>query len=239
MHRCADWPEKDGTSDDTRRRPSNDQRHRLTSSVELIQSPHYEFGLLRGGVARHQLSTSVDPLYRTAWARLNAFWPSAFIDRLPEGIDRVRRHRHFALIVDSPTAEYVTTRRPCDLYATEPFLDVVAYGFAIGRRVAGADELRAGINRQLARLRRDSVLQTLYLHWWRSECNHVVSADKSPATRRRTNHSAVLDRGRHRGRHTDTTLHRAVGGGQRQNTALSAASAVVLSAFLVNYSTVL
>jgi len=222
-------------SDDTRHRSSSDQRRRITSSLELIQSPDYEFGLMRGGVAHHQLSTSTDPPYVTAWARLNTFWPSAFIDRLPEGLDRVRRNRHFALIVDSPTAEYVTTRRPCDLYATEPFLDAVAYGFAIGRRVTGADDLRAGINRQLARLRRDSVLQTLYLHWWRSECSDVTSVEKSPAVRRRTNHSSVLDHGRQRGRQTGTAHHRA--GGERQSTALSTV-VVVLSAYIVNYSTI-
>jgi len=188
-------------------------------------------------VAHYQLSTSVDPRHRAAWARLNAFWPSAFIDRLPEGLDRVRRRRHFALIVDSPTAEYVTTRRPCDLYATEPFLDAVAYGFAVGRRFAGADDLRAGINRQLARLRRDSVLQTLYLHWWRSECNDVASVEQSPTPRRRTNHSTSLGRRRQHDRHTDTLRHRLDGAADRQSTALST-FAIVVSAYLVSYWTV-
>jgi len=238
MHR-ADWREEDSTADNTRSRASSGQRRRLTSSLELIQSPDYEFGLLRGGVALHQLSTSVDPLHRTAWARLNAFYPSAFVDRLPEGLDRVRRHRHFALIVDSPTAEYVTTRRPCDLYATDPFLDAVAYGFAISRRVAGADDLRAAINRQLVRLRRDSVLQTLYLHWWRSECNEASSVDKSPATRRRTDDSVVLDRGRQRGRQADST-DRPTGGDRNQHSAASRIVVVfVLSVYLVSYCTIL
>jgi len=207
--------------------------------VELIQSADYEFGVLRGGVAHHQLSTSTEPLYLTAWARLNAFWPSALIDRLPEGLDRVRRHRHFALVVDSPTAEYVTTRRPCDLYATEPFLDAVAYGFAIGRRVAGADVLRAAINRQLARLRRDSVLQTLYLHWWRSQCNDVVQ--KSPSTRRRSNHSSsvtVLDRGRQRVRQTDTVHHHTAGVGYHCSAAFSSLIVLVLAAYFVSCSPV-
>jgi len=196
--------------------------------------------VLRGGVAHQQLSTSSDPLYRGAWIRLNAFWPSAFIDRLPEGLDRVRRRRQYALIVDSPTAEYVTTRRPCDLYATDPFLDAVAYGFAIGRRVPGAEDLRAAINRQLARLRRDSVLQTLYLHWWRSECNEeVATVEQSPMLRRRSNHStAVLNRGRQHGRQTDRSPHHAAGGAQRHSSVLNSFVAVV-SAYLVRYCTVL
>jgi len=201
--------------------------------MQLIHSVDHEFGLLRGGVAHHQLSKSSAPLYRAAWTRLNAFRPSAFIERLPEGLDRVRRHRQFALIVDSPTAEYVTTRRPCDLYSTEPFLDTVDYGFALGR---GADDLRAGINRQLARLRRDSVLQSLYLHWWRSECNDV---EQSPTERRHTNHSAVLrdGSGRQRGRQTGhSSPHPRSGAGQSTCRQLSAVVAV-LSAYLVKHCT--
>jgi len=232
---CADWLEEGRSSNNTRRRPSSDQRRRITSSLQLIQSPDYEFGVLRDGVAHHQLSTSVDPLHRTAWARLNAFWPSAFIDRLPEGLDRVRRNRHFALIVDSPTAEYVTTRRPCDLYATETFLDAVAYGFAIGRRVAGADHLLAGINRQLARLRRESELQRLYLHWWRSECNEVSSVEPSPAIKRRTNHSTAFNHGRQ----THRSHHHQPGDAQRLSCALINSFVAVASACLVSYCTLL
>ena len=240
MQWCADRSkEASTTTDDPRRHPASQQhrRRRITSSLELIQSSDYEFGLLRGGVAHHQLSTSTQPLYLTAWARLNTFWPSALIDRLPEGLDRVRRHRQFALIVDSPTAEYVTTRRPCDLYSTEPFLDAVAYGFAISRRVSGADVLRAAINRQLARLRRDSVLQTLYLHWWRTECNGDVDVDKSPATRRRTNHSSAvaLERSRQRVRQTDI-VHHHTAGAQRQSTTAFSSVVVVLTACLVSCS---
>lgn len=222
----ADWPEQGRSSDDRRRRPSSDQRRRFTSALQLVQSVDHEFGLLRGGVAHHQLSTSSTPLYRTVLARLNAFRPSALIERLPEGLDRVRRHRHFALIVDSPTAEYVTTRRPCDLYATDPFLDAVAYGFALGR---GADELRAGINRQLVRLRRKSVLQNLYLRWWRTEC---ATVEQWPATRPRTDHSVVPpDRSRHRDRHTDRSSHHPGGGsGAIQQYAMLS---TVVSAYLV------
>ena len=238
MRQCADWLEG-RTSDNTRRgsRPPTDQRRPITNSLQLIQSANYEFGLLTGGVAHHQLSTSADRRHRAAWARLNAFWPSAFIDRLPEGLDRARRNHHFALIVDSPTAEYVTTRHPCDLYASDPFLDAVAYGFVVGRRVDDADQLRAGIDQELVRLRRDSVLQRLYLRWWRSECNEIASVEQSPASRRRSNRtSTALDRGRPID--VSPSRHRSGGGGERKSTALNTFIAVV-SACFISYCTVL
>jgi len=229
---ATDWSEDGGGSGNSSRRSSHDQRRRRVSSAgELIQAPDYEFGLLRGGVAHHQLSTSDDPLHRAAWARLSAFWPSAFVDRLPEGLDRVRRHRRFAMIVDSPTAEYVATRRPCDLYATEPFLDAAAYGFAIGRHVSGADDLRTAIDRQLVRLRHDSVLQTLYLHWWRSECNSV---ERSPVGGRRRSRVQSDQVATQRVRQTASSRHHADSDGgaapQRKYTALS--TVVAISAYL-------
>lgn len=235
------WQENGRSSNNSRRRPSSDHRRRMTDSVQLIQSADYEFGVLRGGVAHQQLSSSSDPLYRAAWIRLNAFWPSAFIDRLPEGLDRVRRRRQYALIVDSPTAEYVTTRRPCDLYASDPFLDAVAYGFAIGRRVPAADDLRAAINRQLSRLHRDSVLQTLYLHWWRSECSvEVAAVEQSPVLRRRSNHSTALNRRRQHDRQTDRSPHHdAADATLRLTSALNSCVVVVSTYLLVRYCTVL
>jgi len=151
------------------------------------------------------------------------------IERLPQGLDRVRRRRRFALIVDSPTAEYVTTRRPCDLYATEPFLDAVAYGFAVGR--GADDDLRAAIDRQLVRLRRESVLQDLYLHWWQTECTSTA-VERWPAERRRDDHSRVPDRGRQRGRQTDSSRHHTGAAARRQYAPLHAVVAV-FAAYLV------
>jgi len=213
--------------------------------MQLIQSTDYEFGMLRGGVAHHQLSTSADPLLRAAWARLQSFWPSAIVSRLPEGLDRVRRNRRFALIVDSPTAEFVTTRRPCDLYATEPFLDAVSYGFAIGRQIAGAGQLQAAINRQLARLRRDSVLQTLYLHWWRSECNDLTEDDRTPVVVRQhaKNSTTLLGRDRQRARQMDSSSRHHVDSSssscaERQYTYSSTVVVAVVSAYFVRCHTI-
>lgn len=50
------------------------------------------------------------------------------------GVQRVRQDaKGFAFFVDTATAEYVTSRRPCDLYTVEPFLDAHAYALAVRR----------------------------------------------------------------------------------------------------------
>ncbi len=54
--------------------------------------------------------------------------------RVYAGVQRVRQDaKGFAFLVDTATAEYVTSRRPCDVYATEPFLDAHAYALAVRR----------------------------------------------------------------------------------------------------------
>jgi len=221
VRRRADWADDGRDADTRRRRPSTDQQRRFTSAVDLVRSPDHELGVLRAGVAHRQLSAAPTA---SLWAR-----PPALIDRLPEGLDRVRRQRRFALVVDSPTAEYVTTRRPCDLYATEPFLDAVAYSFAIGR---GAEHLRAAIDRQLGRLRRDSVLQQRYLHWWRTEC---AAVERWP---RRRGNLTDSSGSRQRARQSFSSPHHAAGGGAlRRYAATLNTAVVVVSAHLVTATT--
>ena len=64
-------------------------------------------------------------------------------------------------------AAYVAGRRPCELYATEPFLGRMTYALAVRR---GAARLRAALDRELRRARTAGHLQAMYLRWWRDEC---------------------------------------------------------------------
>lgn len=113
------------------------------------------------------------------------------------GVDRARRE-NYAFILDSPTAEYVASRDPCDLYTIEPFLDVAAYAFAVRKRSTPTHqqqqqqpgstppstssgfnnmrELRQAIDREMRRLKQSGEMQTMYLRWWRDECSSSPSA---------------------------------------------------------------
>ncbi len=99
--------------------------------------------------------------YQRLWGRMATFWPSVFVQSiqvcviselfnkihccfwwkslrmcevfmliLQEGIERARREK-YAFILDSPAAEYIANRRPCDLYTIEPFLDIQQFSLAL------------------------------------------------------------------------------------------------------------
>lgn len=143
---------------------------------ELLENMEYIVGVLRNGPAQKSLSTSTNPRYRTAWARATSSWPSGIVDSIQEGIERARREK-FAFIVDSPIAEYVAGRKPCDLIATEPFLESIKYALVLRK---GDKVLRQSLDRSLRQMRDNSELQGLYLKWWKDECKrfHTSSAVK-------------------------------------------------------------
>lgn len=100
------------------------------------------------------------------WARMTTHWARAFVHSVQEGIERARRGG-YAFIIDTPTAEYAAGRQPCDLYTTEPFLDVMSYAFVMRK----ADfRLRHAIDRELRKMKWSDEMQTMFLRWWKNEC---------------------------------------------------------------------
>lgn len=149
--------------------------HQLTNGEQLLTTDHV-YGVLRDSPVQDLLSTSRDPTHRAMWARMSSFWPTTIVDSVQEGVERVRSER-FAFIVESPTAEYLATRRPCDLYATEPFLQSMSYAFAVRK---GEAALKATLDDQLRRMADSSELQMLYLRWWKDECARYGHQQQHP-----------------------------------------------------------
>ena len=96
------------------------------------------------------------------------FWPPASVNSLQEGLRRVR-HRKYALIVDSPLAEYLITQLPCDLYTTEPFLERQQYAFVVSKN----SSLKHKLNIQIHSMEQNSEMQEMYLKWWTDECRNL------------------------------------------------------------------
>lgn len=165
--------------------PSHHQQ--LTRGDQLLTADHF-YGVVRDSVVQRLLATSTDQLHRAMWARMSSFWPSAIVDSVQEGVERVRRER-FAFIVESPTAEYLVSRRPCDLYATEPFLDSLSYAFALRK---DDYQLKAAIDAQLRRMADTSELQMLYLRWWKDECVRTTYPSTASFTRRSNTTAAAF-----------------------------------------------
>jgi len=173
---------------------------RLTTASQLLRSD-IPWGVVENSVAHQMLATSVDPIAQALYHRMTSLSlssssyrggsstssPDPFVRSVQEGVDRARRER-YAFILDSPTAEYVASREPCDLYTIEPFLDVATYAFAIRKRgplsatsssTVGDDsrQLRLAIDREMRRMKQSGEMQQMYLRWWRDECGSSFPLD--------------------------------------------------------------
>ena len=151
------------------RKPKGGKRQRqqrITNSQSLLDS-NITFGVITNSIGHRILATSSESKNHAIWERMVSFGKSALVRSLEEGVDRSLREK-YAFILDSPMAEYKASRKPCDFYATEPFLEVMTYAF-----VLRPDEfrLRQMVDRELKKMKHSDEMQSLYLRWWRDECN--------------------------------------------------------------------
>lgn len=137
----------------------------ITDSIQLLQS-NLTYGVIYNSVAYHMLAYSREHVTRAMWSRMTTLWPRAFVHSVQEGIERARQGG-YAFIIDTPTAEYAAGQQPCDLYTTDPFLDVMSYAFVMRKADSG---LRHVIDRELRKMKWSDEMQTMFLRWWRNEC---------------------------------------------------------------------
>ena len=158
-----------------------DSDERVSNAHDLLSSD-LSYGVVEHSEAQHMLATSSESAVRAMWTRMTNFWPSAFVYNAEEGIDRARRER-YAFVIDTPIAEYKASRKPCDLYTTEPFLDIMQYAFVMNKDNI---RLRHVIDRELRRMKNMGEIQTTYLRWWRDDCSR--SQVRSPTANRKSVH---------------------------------------------------
>ena len=169
------------------------KRNRIATPEDLLQSDVI-YGLVDGSILQRVMRTAEDPLLRGMWARMQNFWPTAFVQSVQEGIERTRR-QNYGFIVDTPLAEYLIGQQPCDLYAIEPFLSTRRYAIAMRRN----DPLIAEINGQLRLMHEREIMSEFYLKWWRSSCDLYVPRNEprteevavTPTTKSLTRHSQM------------------------------------------------
>ena len=146
---------------------------RITTADQLLSSD-LQYGVVRDSVTERHFRDANDSMTRALWARASTFWPPAAVANVQEGVERARREQ-YAFVLDSPMAEFVASRRPCDLYATEPFLAVMTYAFAV-RKADG--RLRQDVDREMRRMQSGDDMQQMYLRWWRDECGGTVGVEQ-------------------------------------------------------------
>lgn len=141
------------------------RKERIKSAQELLSSAN-SYGVIEGSIAQTLFSLSGNATYSRMWARMNTFWPPALVHSVPEGLARAR-NEDYAFILDTPAAEYVASRRPCDLYTIEPFLDRRQYAFVVHK----GDPRKAAIDAAIQSFTDSQELQLIYMKWWQGECH--------------------------------------------------------------------
>lgn len=157
------------------RRPKSKRRPQRIETVDQLLASDLSFGVVDRSAVYRILSASNDDRNRLMWRRIRDARPSRIVASVKEGVDRARRE-NYAFVLDSSKAEYEATRKPCDLYATEPFLDAMKYAFAMRKEDS---RLRGAIDVELRRMELSGEMQTMYLRWWRDECNESSSSSSS------------------------------------------------------------
>ena len=146
-------------------RRGNNGRGRI-KEVEQLLGSNLTYGVIRDGESEYFLRQPTDAAYKSMYPRMVNFWPSAYVNSLQEGIERVRGE-DYAFIIDSPMAEYIANKKPCEFYAMEPFLDSREYAFSMRK----GNILRQVIDTELIKLKENGEMQTMFLRWWVGECN--------------------------------------------------------------------
>lgn len=141
---------------------------------DLLNVTDLHFGVVKGSRVERVLKRSNQPLFRTIWQRVSnassldtahrrrhQHSRSNIVHSLALGVARVREG-NFALIVESTDANYISSKRPCDLVSLDQFLSIANFGFALKKGNALTSELDAAF----LHLQDDGVLQTLFHTWF-------------------------------------------------------------------------
>ena len=125
------------------------------------------YGVVTGSHTEQLMQQSHSTLISAMWSEIASFWPAAFVPNQQEGLHRSDTDNNYAFITDAPYAEYVTTRKPCQLYKTSNFLDRQFYAFAVNKN---DDRFLSRINEQIYHMHANGEVEDLRQKWWKSEC---------------------------------------------------------------------
>jgi len=94
--------------------------------------------------------------------------PSVYEWTSRKGVQRVRdSNGDYAFFLESVFAKHLVGEKPCDLKVLDDYLNPSYYSFAVAKK----SKLRKRLNKALAALEKNGVLERLKQKWWRGRCN--------------------------------------------------------------------
>ncbi|XP_065349136.1 glutamate receptor 1-like isoform X2 [Cloeon dipterum] len=147
----------------------------INSPEDLASQTEVEYGTLYQGSTWDFFRRSQITLYSKMWEFMNSR-KHVFVKTYEEGIRRVRHSKgKYALLIESPTNDYINEREPCDTMKVGRNLDAKGFGVATPL----GSPLRDGINLAVLSLKENGELAKLKNKWWydRTECRHDNKQD--------------------------------------------------------------
>ncbi|XP_020297396.1 glutamate receptor 1 isoform X11 [Pseudomyrmex gracilis] len=142
----------------------------INSPEDLAAQTEVQYGTLNEGSTRDFFRKSQISLYSKMWEFMNSR-KHVFVKSYEEGIRRVRASKgKYALLIESPTNEYVNEREPCDTMKVGRNFNTKGYGVATPL----GSPLKDPINLAVLSLKENGDLAKLVERWWyeRTECRH-------------------------------------------------------------------
>ncbi|XP_014487057.1 PREDICTED: glutamate receptor 1 isoform X2 [Dinoponera quadriceps] len=150
----------------------------INSPEDLASQTEVQYGTVAHGSTWDFFRKSQISLYSKMWEFMNSR-KQVFVKSYEEGIRKVRMSKgKYALLIESPTNEYINEREPCDTMKVGRNLDAKGFGVATPL----GSPLKDPINLAVLSLKENGELAKLVERWWyeRTECRHV---EKQDATR--------------------------------------------------------
>ena len=140
----------------------------IYSADDLAYQHQVKYGSLVGGTTTQFFQFNKEPVYKRMWTYMSNE-PGAMVERVSDGIERVRNSNgKYAMLMESTTIRYLSTRQPCDTVMIGDLLDSKDYGIATPKNSIWTRQLRDAVEY----LRQNDELQKLEKKWWitKSQC---------------------------------------------------------------------
>ncbi|XP_050415805.1 glutamate receptor isoform X1 [Patella vulgata] len=135
----------------------------IESAEDLAKQTDIQYGTTKSGSTEAFFKHSKVDMYHRMWSYMTSATPSVFVDKIEDGIRKVRdANGKYAFLIESTTNEYYNQREPCDTMKVGNNLN--SNGFGIATPI-GSD-LKDKLNFAVLELRESGQLAHWQKKWW-------------------------------------------------------------------------
>ena len=132
--------------------------------------------------------------------------PEMLISSATEGVDIISRNSHSLMLLDSPSALYLSHNKPCVFVSGPLLFSTHHYSLVLGPHLS--NELVEKINHSIGEMKKSGFIKTTYQKWWKNKCGRTeVDRFKQSGYRNNTKKKNKFDtaaqRKGHRGRYNE------------------------------------